>query len=96
MNRPSDFDWHRKRIGNEASPKTPPAEHTPLPPRRVKHGSERIRLLRWFYMTLIALFVMLTIGLIWWGNQLTGQAQDDAAAESDVSSVWIRAGSRKE
>jgi|GEM_PF-1284634 hypothetical protein len=95
MNRKSDFDaYMRRRLGLDTAKKTPPAEQTPLPPRRLKHGSERIRLTRWFYMTLIALFVMLTIGLIWWGQKLTGGIHNDAAVEAGVSSVRILPGSR--
>ena len=45
-----------------------------LPPRRTKHPSEKGKWLRLFYMSLLLLFIALTIGLIWWGRQLTGAA----------------------
>ena len=46
-------------------------QQTILPPRRTKHPSERGKLIRWFYMTLVLLFIALTAGLIFWGNQLS-------------------------
>lgn len=46
------------------------ADGSTLPPRRVKHPSHRGRLTRWFYLTLIFLFIALTVGLMWWGRQM--------------------------
>lgn len=43
---------------------------TELPPRRTKHPSHRGRLTRWFYFTLIFLFIALTVGLMLWGKQM--------------------------
>lgn len=43
---------------------------TELPPRRTKHPSHRGRLTRWFYFTLIFMFIALTVGLMLWGKQM--------------------------
>ncbi|MCQ4085817.1 hypothetical protein [Saccharibacillus sp. JS10] len=43
-----------------------------LPPRSVVYPSGRIRLAKWFYDTLILLFIMLLGTLLWWGTQTTG------------------------
>jgi len=52
---------------NETSGK--PEETTgSLPPRRTKHPSERGRWLRAFYLTLVLMFVGLTVGLMLWGR----------------------------
>jgi len=50
----------------------PPAEPFPseedmrLPPRRVIHSSDSKRVVRWFHASLLAMFVMLTVGIIVW------------------------------
>lgn len=47
-------------------------EHSdPLPPRSTKHPSERGKVIRFFYLSLLVMFVGLTVGLILWGKQLT-------------------------
>lgn len=43
-----------------------------LPPRSVMYPSSRIRLTKWFYETLILLFLILLGTLLWWGTQTTG------------------------
>ncbi|NGZ74224.1 hypothetical protein [Saccharibacillus alkalitolerans] len=43
-----------------------------LPPRSVLYPSSRIRLTKWFYETLILLFLILLGTLLWWGTQTTG------------------------
>lgn len=43
-----------------------------LPPRSVLYPSGRIRLTKWFYETLILLFLILLGTLLWWGTQATG------------------------
>ncbi|WP_179218723.1 hypothetical protein [Saccharibacillus sp. O23] len=43
-----------------------------LPPRSVLYPSGRIRLTKWFYETLILLFLILLGTLLWWGTQTTG------------------------
>ncbi|WP_035157174.1 hypothetical protein [Cohnella thermotolerans] len=42
---------------------------TGLPPRASVHPSSRGTLTRWFYRVLVALFIALVAGLLWWGNQ---------------------------
>lgn len=43
-----------------------------LPPRSVLYPSSRIRLTKWFYETLVLLFLILLGTLLWWGTQATG------------------------
>ncbi len=43
-----------------------------LPPRSALYPSGRIRLTKWFYETLILLFLVLLGTLLWWGTQTTG------------------------
>lgn len=39
----------------------------PLPPRRKVHPSNKMKMVRLFYNTLVFLFLLLTAGLIIWG-----------------------------
>ncbi|WP_199614986.1 hypothetical protein [Paenibacillus alkalitolerans] len=41
----------------------------PLPPRRKVHPSNKMQVIRFFYNSLIFLFLILMAGLIIWGNQ---------------------------
>jgi type VI protein secretion system component VasF len=41
-----------------------------LPPRKTVHPAERERWVRYFYRTLLWLFVLLVLGLLVWGWQL--------------------------
>ena len=36
------------------------------------YPSSRIRLTKWFYETLLLLFLILLGTLLWWGTQMTG------------------------
>ncbi len=45
----------------------------PLPPRRTVHPSEMEKLNRYFFRSLIIVFVSLTAGLIVWGSRFTAQ-----------------------
>lgn len=40
-----------------------------LPPRSMLHPSNKMKLIRSFYLSLIVLFVLLMVGLIIWGVQ---------------------------
>ncbi|CAM4224963.1 hypothetical protein PATA110616_01655 [Paenibacillus tarimensis] len=44
-----------------------------LPPRRVKHPSSKQQVTKWFYNSLIFLFMALAAGLFWYGRQMSGQ-----------------------
>lgn len=46
----------------------PDWETPPLPPRRVKFPSSRIQIARWFYNSLIVLFLALMVGLLMYGH----------------------------
>jgi hypothetical protein len=41
---------------------------TGMPPRAAVHPSKRTQYSRWFYLTLVVLFIFLVSGLLWWGN----------------------------
>jgi len=43
-----------------------------LPSRRQKHPSNRLKIAKWYYRLLLALFLILVIGLVLWGRKLTG------------------------
>lgn len=53
-------------------PETAAAEGTELPPRRVKFPSNKYQTARWFYNTLIVLFLALMAALFWFGRQMSG------------------------
>jgi len=57
-----------KRGGDERAERT--AER--LPPRRVKHPSNKQQMANWFYNSLIALFIALVCGLFYVGSRLSG------------------------
>jgi hypothetical protein len=40
----------------------------PLPPRRVKFPSSKLQVARWFYNSLIVLFLTLMVGLFIYGH----------------------------
>ncbi|CAM3289653.1 MULTISPECIES: hypothetical protein [Saccharibacillus] len=66
-----------KNAGAAPAPAAPSqeAEEDPdaeLPPRSVMYPSSRIRLTKWFYETLLLLFLILLGTLLWWGTQMTG------------------------
>ncbi len=42
---------------------------TGMPPRAEVHPVKRSQLSKWFYLTLVVLFALLTAGLFWWGRQ---------------------------
>ncbi|EGL17170.1 MULTISPECIES: hypothetical protein [Paenibacillus] len=42
-----------------------------LPPRSSVHPSERAKVTRWFYRLLLFLFILLVMGLGWWGIRYT-------------------------
>jgi hypothetical protein len=44
-----------------------------LPPRRVKHPSNKQQMTTWFYNALIVLFILLVSGLFYFGKQLSGE-----------------------
>ncbi|WP_274364479.1 hypothetical protein [Paenibacillus thermotolerans] len=56
------------KLDNEISAEDMKEE--PLPPRRKVHPSNKMKMVRIFYNTLIILFLALTAGLIVWGYQL--------------------------
>lgn len=56
----------------EAAKSEEQEEAEELPPRSVLYPSGRIRLTKWFYETLILLFLVLLGTLLWWGTQTTG------------------------
>ncbi len=43
-----------------------------LPPRRAVHPSDKEKMIRIFYRTLLFLFISLTVGLLIWGLQTNG------------------------
>lgn len=43
-----------------------------MPPRAVVHPPKASQLSRWFYLTLVILFVLLVAGLFWWGQSEYG------------------------
>lgn len=45
---------------------------TGMPPRSVIHPSQYARITKWFYRSLVVLFVALVAGLIWWGYRQYG------------------------
>ncbi|WP_372010976.1 hypothetical protein NBRC13296_09235 [Paenibacillus chitinolyticus] len=45
-----------------------------LPPRSSVHPSERAKVTRWFYRLLLFLFILLVVGLGWWGIRYTSGA----------------------
>ncbi|MDO3409587.1 hypothetical protein QWJ34_07410 [Saccharibacillus sp. CPCC 101409] len=47
-------------------------EQEDLPPRSTVYPSSRIRGAKWFYETLVLLFLILLGTLLWWGTQATG------------------------
>ncbi|GGN95305.1 hypothetical protein [Saccharibacillus kuerlensis] len=55
-----------------AGAKSGAEEEEELPPRSVLYPSSRLRLHKWFYETLIVLFLILLGTLLWWGTQATG------------------------
>lgn len=52
-------------------PRDSGGEISSLPPRGMKHRSEKGKWLRIFYLTLVLLFIGLAVGLMLWGRQLT-------------------------
>jgi hypothetical protein len=62
----------------------------PLPPRRVRHPSERGKWLRAFYIGLVLLFIALTVGLMLWG--LSGNVAGGTETPGLVSLEERRAG----
>jgi len=63
----------RRRKPNAADAKPSAVSDKTLPPRRVKHPSNKQQMASWFYNTLIVLFLVLAAGLFFFGKQLTGQ-----------------------
>jgi len=47
--------------------KAEPERMQPLPPRRKVHPSNKMKMVRIFYNTLLAAFLLLTAGLVLWG-----------------------------
>lgn len=65
----------KRRTGRESGremQETAAAEGTELPPRRVKFPSNKYQTARWFYNTLIVLFLALMAALFWFGRQMSG------------------------
>lgn len=60
----------RSRRKPEQPPGSAEAEGTALPSRRKKHPSNKVQTVRWFYNTLIILFLLLMAGLLWFGREL--------------------------
>ena len=58
----------------ESRAERPEEEEEPgdLPPRSTVYPSSRIRGAKWFYETLVLLFLILLGTLLWWGTQATG------------------------
>jgi len=46
-----------------------PETDGPLPPRRLRHPSDRVKWIRFYLITLVLMFSALTVGLIVWGER---------------------------
>ena len=66
----------RRTRGRKIAPaggKPPASEGAELPSRRVKHPSNKYQTVKWFYNTLIVLFLLLMAALFWFGRQLSAE-----------------------
>lgn len=68
MSRMEKFGSRSSRAQNGLEPPQHEKDTNKLPPRHVAHPSNRTKLTKLFYNSLIFIFILLVAGLLVWGN----------------------------
>jgi hypothetical protein len=62
----------------------------PLPPRSTVHPSNKMKMVRLFYNSLLALFLLLTAGLMVWGLSVAGFIEVNFSRMHEAVSLFLQ------